>query len=107
MVLFSDPQFIQLMEKYVDSYRDPLFLYQGSQDNIVEALKAWVIRRKQLIKVRMVLRERVLRSMIVDMNIPNKEPDPVFLNHNVRWEAGIEVRLTKEPSLKTALMLMV
>ena len=99
MVLFSDPQFVQLMEQYINSYRHPQFLYQGSQDNIVEALKAWVIRRKDLIRVRMELRGRVLQSMIVGMNGPNRAPDPVYLNHNVRREAEIEVRWTKEPTL--------
>lgn len=47
MVLSSDPLFNQPMDRYSDSDRDPQFLYRGSQERIIEKLKAWVCRRKE------------------------------------------------------------
>lgn len=47
MVLSSDPLFNQLMDRHFDSDRDPQFLYRGSQEHIIEELKAWVCRRKK------------------------------------------------------------
>ena len=40
MALSSDLQFNQLMDRYFDTDRDPQFLYRGSQESIIEELKA-------------------------------------------------------------------
>ena len=57
MAPFSDPQMNQLMDRYSVSNCQPQFLYQGSQESIVKELQAWIVRRKEVYKEQMELRD--------------------------------------------------
>lgn len=50
------------MDRYFDSDCDPQFLYQGNQETIVKELKAWIIRRKEVYKEQMKLRDESQKS---------------------------------------------
>lgn len=62
MAPFSDPNMNQLMERYFDSDCYPQFLYQCSQETVVKELKTWIVRRKEVYKEQMELRDQSQKS---------------------------------------------
>lgn len=96
MALFSDPQFDQLMDQYFDDDCDPQFLYRGSQEDIIEVLKAWVIRRKMVFKEQMELGDQAQKSSKLTLSSPSEAQNPKNLSDAISRAARIRVRSTKE-----------
>ena len=76
MAPFTDPHMEQLKEQYYASECDPKFFYQGSQESIIEELKAWVVRRKEVYKAQMKSRHESQKSTRENFNSPAKALDP-------------------------------
>ena len=91
MAFSSDPQFDQHMRKYLDSDRDPQFLYQGSHENIIKELKAWVVRRKEANKEVMGLRDQSQKKFKGVLESPDTIRGPECLNLILSTQARIGV----------------
>ncbi len=68
------------MEKHFDHDRDPKFLYQGSHEAIIEELKGWVVRRKEVYKEQMELRDQAQTSTKEGMSSPGKTREPAYMS---------------------------
>lgn len=99
MALYSDPQFDQLMFQYFENGCNPQSLYQGSQEDIIEVLKAWVIRRKAVYKDQMELRDQSQKSAKLVLSSPNEARNPRRINELNSETDRSQVRSTKEQSL--------
>lgn len=64
MAPFIDPKMNQLMNQYYGSDSNPKFLYDGSQEQIVKELQAWVVRRQKVSQEQMELREKIFESTL-------------------------------------------
>lgn len=78
----------QRKDQYFKQDRDPQLLYQGTQETIVKELKAWVVRRKEVIKEQMELRNKSQKSTKELISSAVKAADPgqmrIFLERNAR-----------------------
>ena len=59
---FSDPKMERRKDQYFKRNRDPQFLYQGPQEAIVKELKAWVVRRKEVAREQIALKDKLQDS---------------------------------------------
>ena len=95
MTVFSDPQVTQAMAKYFDHDLDPQYLYQGSHETIIEELKAWVIRRKEVYEEQMKLRDQSQKALKLYLESPLKamEPGNVSITYSryTRITVGIQL----------------
>ena len=101
MALYSNPQFDQLVNEYFNHDRDPQFLYQGSQESIIEELKAWIIRRKQVYKEQLELRDQAQESTKLGLTSPRIARDPEYVSQVLTRHARIHVSKTEEQSSRT------
>lgn len=108
MAPFSDPIMDQLMDRYFDSDCQPQFLYQGSQENIVKELKAWLVRRKAVYKEQMELRDQSQKSgkEIMSGQVQKSEY-PAFLTASLNASKRATVRKTPINLQKNALNLRI
>lgn len=79
MAPFSDPHLDELVDQYFSHDCHPKFLYQGSQESIIEELKAWVGRRKEVHKAQMELRHEAQKASEEVYSSPSKYQDPEFI----------------------------
>ena len=84
MALFSDPQLTQLMEQYFDHDCNPQFLFQGSHEAIIEELKGWVVRRKEVYKEQMELRDQAQTQTKEGMSSPGKTREPAYMSASLK-----------------------
>ncbi len=91
MALFSDPQLTQVMEQYFDHDCNPQFLYQGSHEAIIEELKGWVVRRKEVYKEQMELRDQAQTSTKEVMSSKGKVKTPAYMSACLKRHSRITV----------------
>ena len=96
MALYSDPEFDRLVGQYFENDRNPQFLYQGSLENIIEELEEWIIRRKQVYKEQLELRDQAQQSTKLGLDSPRIARDPQYVNQVVSRHARSKVRKTAE-----------
>ena len=96
MALYSNPQFDRQVDEYFSHDRDPQFLYQGSQETIIEELKAWIIRRKQVYKEQLELRDQAQESTKLGLTNPRIARDPEYVSQVLSRHARSKVRKTEE-----------
>ena len=96
MPLYWNPQFDQLVDEYFGHGRDPRYLYQGSQETIIEELKAWIIRRKQVYKEQLELRDQAQESTKLGLTSPRIARDPEYVSQVLNRHARSKVRKTGE-----------
>ena len=100
MALYSNPEFDRLVDEYFENDRDPHFLYQGSQENITEMLKAWIVRRKQVYKEQLELRDQAQESTKLGLTTPRIARDPEYVSQVLSRHARIHVRKPEAQSAK-------
>lgn len=98
MALYSDPEIDELVDNYFSNGRDPRLLYQGSNENITEKLKAWIPRRKQVYKEQLELRDQAQESTKLGLTNPRIARDPEYVSKVVSRHARIKVREIKDQS---------
>lgn len=103
MAPFLDPAMDQRKDQYFKQDRDPQLLYQGTQETIVKELKAWVVRRKEVIKEQMELRNKSQKSTKELISSAVKAADPgqmrIFLERNAR--AKVDQNQSQHPKHST------
>ena len=80
MAPFLDTQLEALFILYHDRERDPQLLYGGSQDNIVEELKTWLVRRKEVFMEQRELKDQSQLRIEKMLSSEVKAPDPGHLD---------------------------
>lgn len=98
MALYPNPQFDQLVNEYFIRGRDPQLLYQGSQESIIQELKAWIVRRKQVYKEQLELRDQAQESTKLGLTSPDIARDPEYVSQVLSRHARRVVRKPKEQS---------
>ena len=101
MPLYWNPQFDQLVDEYFAHGRNPRYLYQGSQEKIIEELKAWIIRRKQVYKEQLELRDQAQESTKLGLTSPRIARDPEYVSQVLARHARSKVRKTEEQPSRT------
>ena len=97
MAPFSDPQMNQLMDRYFDSDCHPQFLYQGSLENIIKELQAWIVRRKEVYKEQMELRDESQKaSKAILSGQVQASARSVFMRESMSRVDRVTVRKTEE-----------
>ena len=96
MALYCNPQLDHLVDEYFKHDRDPQFLYQGSEESIIEELKVWIVRRKLVYKEQLELRDQAQESTKLGLISPRIARDPEYVNQVVNRHARIKVLKTKE-----------
>ena len=76
----SQSKFDQQVDQYFEKDHNPQFLYQGSHEDIIEKLKAWIVRRKVAYKEQMELRERSQKASKEIFDFPEKVMEPGYMN---------------------------
>ena len=99
MALYSDPEFDERMNKYFD-HKDPQLLYQGSNEDIIEILKAWVVRRKAVFKEQFELRNQCHKSSRRLLNREARTQEPGYLLEVLDRNARVKVRKICSASTK-------
>ena len=100
MALYSNPHFNRAVDEYFDHDRDPQFLYRGSLESIIEELKAWIVRRKQVYKEQLELRHQAQESTKLGLASPRIARDPEYVSQVVKRHARTQVRKTEEQALR-------
>ena len=101
MALYSDPQFNRAVDEYFNHDHDIEYIYQGSTESIIEELKAWVIRRKQVYKEQLELRHQAQESTKLGLASPHIARDPEYVSQVVKRHARTLVRNTEKHALRT------
>ncbi|CAD6572997.1 MAG: hypothetical protein ASARMPRED_005821 [Alectoria sarmentosa] len=69
-----------LMDQYLEHERDPKFLYQGSQESIIKELHAWIVRRKEVYREQMEVRDLSQKATKATMNDPVIVQEPGYFS---------------------------
>ncbi len=80
-----------MMTRYYGSRCNPKYLYDGSQENIVKELQAWVVRRQEVSREQEEMREKILESTIEVKIAPTKAQHDIALAEGMRCLERAEV----------------
>ena len=79
MAPFTDSRMNQMMTRYYGSKCNPKYLYDGTIGNIEKEMRAWVVRRQEVSREQMELREKIFESTIEVRIAPTKAQHDIAL----------------------------